>query len=97
MQMHLHDTNNGHTKLLQVQHGLSKQTAQAGASRGQYHVVDGFPQIHKVVFELLKLDIIWQVTCDEGYFIITVREPHRWKEIEGEVHHVVARNIKISK
>lgn len=93
MQMHLHDTNVGRTKMLQVKHDLEPQSAVAGNGRGEYTIVGGYPQIHSVVLELLKLDIVHHVAVDEGYFLISVSEPHRWGEIDGELQHVVARGL----
>lgn len=93
MQMHLHDTNGIYTKLLQVQHDLKPQVAVAGNGRGEYAVVDGYPQIQPLVLELLKLDIVCHVAVDEGYFLISVSAPHRWGEIEGELQHIVARGL----
>lgn len=93
MEMFLHDTNIGYTKMLQVKHTLEPQSAVAGNGRGEYAIVGGHPQIHPVVLELLKLDIVHHVAVDEGYFLISVSEPHRWKEVEGEMQHVVSRGL----
>lgn len=93
MEMFLHDTNVCYTKMLQVKHDLEPQSAVAGNGRGEYSIVDGHPQIHFVVLELLKLDIVYHVAVNEGYFLISVSEPHRWNEVEGEMQHVVARGL----
>lgn len=93
MQIYLHDTNSLYTKVLQIQHDLKHQVAIAGNGRGQYAIVDGHPQIHKVVFELLKLDIVHRVSCEDNCFIITVNQPKRWPEIAGIVCHIAARHI----
>ena len=94
MLMYLHKTNNIDSQVLQVDHGLAPQVAVAGAGRGQWTIWDGHPQIHHVVLEILKLNIVWRVVCEDGYFLITVREPHRWGEIEGQLHHTVARALE---
>lgn len=93
MEMFLHDTNICYTKMLQVEHNLTPQSAVAGNGRGEYAIVGGHPQIHPVVLELLKFDIVHHVAVDEGYFLISVSEPHRWGEIEGSLQHVVARGL----
>lgn len=93
MEMYLHDTNVCYTKMLQVAHDLVPQSAVAGNGRGEYSILGGCPQIHAVVHELLKLDIVHHVAVDDGYFLISVSEPHRWSEIEGEMQHVVARGL----
>lgn len=80
-------------KVLQVDHGLKPQTAMAGNGRGEYAMLGGHLQIHKAVLELLKLDIVCAVECADGYFVITVSAPHRWKEIDGVVVHIVARAL----
>jgi hypothetical protein len=80
-------------KVLQVSHGLEPQTALTGDGRGTYTMISGCLQIHKAVLELLKLDIVCAVECAEGYFVITVDTPHRWKEIDGVVVHIVARAL----
>lgn len=91
--MNLFDTKSLYTKVLEIKHDLPKQVAYAGNGRGEYTIGEGYPQIHTVVLELLKLDIVWRVICDTNYFMITVSEPQRWKEIEGIVQHVAARHI----
>lgn len=93
MKMHLHDSKSCYTKIVQVEHGLTKQVAVEGDGRGQYRILEGTPQIHKVVHELLKLDIVWRVCCDEGYLMITVSEPNRWPEIIGEMQQLIAKNL----
>ncbi len=93
--MHLHNTNSLYTKMLQVQHELVSQDAVSGNYRGSYNIIRGTPPIHAVTLELLKLDIVWGVAVDEGYILITVSEPRRWAEIEGEIHHIVARHIDV--
>lgn len=93
MKMFLHETNVCYTKMLQVQHGLEPQSAVAGNGRGEYTIVGGHPQIHPVVLELLKLDIVHHVAVDDGYFLISVSEPHRWNEVAGKLQHIVARGL----
>lgn len=93
--MHLFDTKSLYTKVLEVKHNLQQQVACAGNGRGEYSIVEGHPQVHAVVLEFLKLDIVWRVVCDTDYFIITVGEPRRWKEIEGIVQHIAARHIDV--
>lgn len=97
MKMHLHDSKSCYTKILQVDHGLEKQVAVEGNGRGQYVILEGIPQIHSVVHELLKIDIVWRVCCDEGYLMITVSEPNRWPEIIGEVQATTARILNAEK
>lgn len=95
--MHLFDTKSLYTKVLEIKHDLPKQVAYAGAGRGEHVMGEGHPQIHAVVLELLKLDIVWRVICDTDYFMITVSEPKRWKEIEGIVQRIAARHIDETK
>ena len=97
MKMHLHDSKSLYTKVLQVNHGLTKQVAIEGNGRGEYRIIEGCPQIHKVVHELLKIDIVWRVCCDEGYLMITVSEPDRWPQIIGEVQATTARILNAEK
>ncbi len=94
MQMHLHNTNSLYTKVLQVEHPFEPQSAITGDGRGQYSVCDGHPQIHPVILEMLKLDIVHHVACDTEYFLITVNNPRRWNEIEGQLHHIVAKHLE---
>lgn len=93
MKMHLHDSKSCYSKILQVEHGLTKQVAIEGNGRGEYRILEGHPQIHKAVHELLKIDIVWRVCCDVGYFMITVSEPDRWPQITGEVQQTVAKAL----
>jgi len=90
--MHLHDTKSLYSKVIQIDHGLPMQTAISGEGRGEYIIQEGNLPAHKVVHELLKIDIVWRVVCDEGYFMITVNEPRRWPEIIGDVQQLVARH-----
>ena len=94
MLIHLHKTNHIDSQVLQVVHGLAPQVAVAGAGRGQYTIWGGHPQIHPLVLEILKLNIVWRVICADGYFLISVSEPRRWGEIEGQLHHIVAKALK---
>ena len=91
--MHLHDTKSVYTKLLQVNHELKDQSAVAGAGRGTYAIQSGPGLIHPVLLEMLKLDIVFHVACGNGYIMISVSEPRRWGEIEGQLHHIAARNL----
>ena len=91
--MHLHPTNSIYTKLLEVEHNFPDQEAIAGAGRGQYELLNGALPLHPALHELIKLDIVYGVGCGKGHVLITVSEPHRWEEIEGEIHHIVARHI----
>jgi hypothetical protein len=93
--MHLFNTKSGNTRVLHVPgHGLEPQVAITGRGRGQYTIEEGHPQIHKAVLELLKYDIVWRVDCNTDYFMITVSDPRRWPEIEGVIHHTVARTLE---
>lgn len=91
--MHLHSTNSVYTKLLEVKHTFPAQVAITGAGRGEYKLLNGPLPLHPALHELIKLDIVYGVDCEEGSIIITVSEPHRWGEIEGEIHHIIARHI----
>lgn len=93
--MYLHKTNNIDSQVLQVDHSLAPQVAVTGAGRGQYVLCGGHALIHPVVLELLKFDIVCRVICEDGYLLITVSEPHRWGEIEGQLQHVVARALNL--
>ncbi len=93
MDIHLHPTKHPNMKVLQVDHGLKPQTAITGDGRGTYTMISGCPQIHKVVLELLKLDIVYAVECAEGYFVITVSNPARWYSIDGVLVHLVVRAL----
>ncbi len=95
--MNLFDTKSLYTKVLEIKHNLPKQVVYAGNGRGEHTVVEGHPQVHTVVLELLKLDIVWRVVCDTNYLMITVSEPKRWKEIEGIVQRIAARHIDEAK
>lgn len=91
--MHLHPTNSLYTKVMEVEHTLPVQVAIAGAGRGEYELLDGPLPLHPALHELIKLDIVYRVDCGDRHVIITVSEPHRWGEIEGEIHHIIARHI----
>lgn len=91
--MRLHETKSLYDRVLQVEHPFKAQVAVVGRGRGEYVICEGHPQIQPVVLEMLKLDIVCRVACDDGYFLITVRNPSRWNEIEGELHHIVARHL----
>lgn len=93
MPIRLHDSKSLYTKVLEVNHGLPAQDAITGRGRGEYTIIGGHPQIHNVILELLKIDIVWRVGCGDGYIMVTVSEPHRWKEIEGTVVHIASRNL----
>lgn len=93
MKIFVHETASLYSKLIQIDHALPKQVAVAGEGRGEYIIQEGDPPAHKVVHELLKLDIVWRVVCEPGYFMITVSEPERWNEIIGDVQQIVARHI----
>ena len=91
--MKVHNTKTGYTKFLEVEHPFLSQVAVAGRGRGEAYVIDGHPQIQKVVLELLKLDIVYHIVVGEGYMLISVSKPHRWDEVEGQMQHIVARHL----
>ena len=91
--MHVHDTKSCYTKIVQVEHAMHSQSVVSGSGRGESYVIDGYPQIYKVVKELLKLDIVYRVDCGEGYIMVTVSAPHRWKEVIGLVQYTIAKYI----
>ncbi len=92
--MKTHDTKSIYSKVFEINHGLKNQVAVAGNGRGQYVIIEGCAQIHKVVHELLKINIVWRVVCDDGYFMITVSEPRRWKEIIGDVQQLIPKHVQ---
>lgn len=93
LETYIHDTCSGHTKILQIAHNLEFQDVITGDGRGQFSINSGHIIIHKSVLELIKLDIVWRVVVGKDYFMITVSEPKRWKQIEGSLAGIVARHL----
>jgi len=91
--MKLHESKSCYMKIVEVDHPFLPQEAYTGPGRGQYTMVGGHPQIHNVVLELLKLDIVWRVTCAKGYFLVMVSEPHRWGEVDGPIQRIIGLAI----
>jgi len=92
--MIVHDTKSLYSKVIEVKHNLEAQVAQTGSGKGTYTIIEGLPQIHKVVLELIKIDIVWMVAVGDGYFMVTVSQPHRWSEQLGNIQHVIAKGLR---
>jgi hypothetical protein len=91
--MHTHNTKSAYSKIFEVNHSLAQQVAIAGDARGEYTIQEGDPPAHTVVFELLKIDIVWRVVCDRDYLMVTVSEPHRWSQRLGEIQQTIMRHL----
>lgn len=91
--MQLHSTQHIYIKIVEVEHTLKPQDAVSGSARGETYVISGLPQIHDVVFHLLKIDIVYRVTCGDNHIMVFVTEPHRWNEIDGLIQSVIAKHV----
>jgi hypothetical protein len=94
--MHLKESGYPYTRILTpVEHLWELQTVQnpPGSGKGVMYVLEGHLVIQNVVKDLLRLDIVFQVSIQKDYLVISVQDPHRWKEVEGHIEQIVARNL----
>ena len=89
----IHDTKSCYSKVFEVKHTLKRQVAREGAYRGSYLIDEGHPQIHQVVLDLLKIDVVWRVVVDEGYFMITISRPEQWPKQSGEIAQTLLKGL----